>query len=819
MAAGNVQVVLSMNAANYTQALKNAQAQLDSFAGKTRGAGHATVSSMQASSAAIRTLEGGMANNVRAVERFITTIPGVGRALQAIFPVVGALATLGIFAKMGKEVYDFIQTTNKVPQAIQTGFRDLSNSSLLANDELRKTNDTLQAQIDKLSGHHQNTLALTLDEARINADKLAQSLDRDNQQIQQLLKTNQITTLGAMFTGKGGTADVSGSVNYYDQQLANAGHAYNLAVHNAGGDTNNPAVQAAQAAIDARRADAQRWTQSQITSRRAGIGYYGDQSANLNILTGYQDVLNGQQDQENLQSDNVKLAARAKSLQAAKDFADQQKQAQEKIVKDWRDQLDAQEAAQGKSNEREVEFWAAKAQSVKQGSLAYKAALDEANKVAREDRTSTTHGSADLLTNLGNDGRLGQGIAEPGSGQARIEAILAKQQTETLESNKAGISEDSKSAVDYLKNLNEGVNIQRQNATALAEQSLQSAVATGRMSQLDAAQITATMHAQDYADTLERLQAAIESVNSDPGLSNLDKLRQTSGLNNQVSSLNGARAVQLAQDNSAIDSQSLSGSIRDALNLYVQQATDTAAQIREVMTSAFESVNSSLSESLMAPSHNRTEYWRNVRNGLAGSARGIGSHLLNSGLNQAEGGVLSAFGFGSQTKPDGSAGNPLYVRMAGGIPGVGSASTSSIGSFVRGIFGGGLTSSASQVLSSAQSVATGLSTTATDTSSVLDSIPLQGFFAGGGDVAANRPAIIGERGPEMFVPNSAGRIIPNNQLGGNSHTAYIDARGATDQAGTEAAVHRAMRQYGPYLVQQSVQATNERSKRLPTSRR
>jgi hypothetical protein len=222
----------------------------------------------------------------------------------------------------------------------------------------------------------------------------------------------------------------------------------------------------------------------------------------------------------------------------------------------------------------------------------------------------------------------------------------------------------------------------------------------------------------------------------------------------------------------------------------------------------------------MAPSHNRTEYWRNVRNGLAGSARGIGSHLLNSGLNQAEGGVLSAFGFGSQTKPDGSAGNPLYVRMAGGVPGVGGASTSSIGSFVRGIFGGGLTSStASQVLSNAQSVATGLSTTDSDSSSVLDSIPLQGFFAGGGDVVANRPAMIGEKGPEIFVPGSAGRIIPNNQLGGTTHNWNIDARGATDPAATEASIHRAMRQYAPQIISQSVQATNERSKRLPTSRR
>jgi len=40
-----------------------------------------------------------------------------------------------------------------------------------------------------------------------------------------------------------------------------------------------------------------------------------------------------------------------------------------------------------------------------------------------------------------------------------------------------------------------------------------------------------------------------------------------------------------------------------------------------------------------------------------------------------------------------------------------------------------------------------------------------GAMANGGTVAANTPFLIGERGPELFVPNNAGRIIPNNRLG------------------------------------------------------
>jgi len=42
---------------------------------------------------------------------------------------------------------------------------------------------------------------------------------------------------------------------------------------------------------------------------------------------------------------------------------------------------------------------------------------------------------------------------------------------------------------------------------------------------------------------------------------------------------------------------------------------------------------------------------------------------------------------------------------------------------------------------------------------------LFGFAAGG--ATDTSPMIVGERGPELFIPNSAGRIIPNNQLGNN----------------------------------------------------
>jgi hypothetical protein len=49
-----------------------------------------------------------------------------------------------------------------------------------------------------------------------------------------------------------------------------------------------------------------------------------------------------------------------------------------------------------------------------------------------------------------------------------------------------------------------------------------------------------------------------------------------------------------------------------------------------------------------------------------------------------------------------------------------------------------------------------------------------GIFGGGkaigGPVNSNTPYLVGEKGPEIFMPRNAGTIIPNNALGSGSTT-------------------------------------------------
>jgi phage-related protein len=56
-----------------------------------------------------------------------------------------------------------------------------------------------------------------------------------------------------------------------------------------------------------------------------------------------------------------------------------------------------------------------------------------------------------------------------------------------------------------------------------------------------------------------------------------------------------------------------------------------------------------------------------------------------------------------------------------------------------------------------------------------------GFRAAGGSVAAGSSYVVGERGPEMFVPSSNGTIVPNGGMGG---TINITVNGAIDAEGT-----------------------------------
>lgn len=80
----------------------------------------------------------------------------------------------------------------------------------------------------------------------------------------------------------------------------------------------------------------------------------------------------------------------------------------------------------------------------------------------------------------------------------------------------------------------------------------------------------------------------------------------------------------------------------------------------------------------------------------------------------------------------------------------------------------------------------------------------------GGYVAAQTPYVVGEKGPELFVPGGSGTIIPNKNMAmgsGGGVTVNVDARGSADPAAVRAQVEQGILQAAPAIIAAAQQRT------------
>jgi hypothetical protein len=82
----------------------------------------------------------------------------------------------------------------------------------------------------------------------------------------------------------------------------------------------------------------------------------------------------------------------------------------------------------------------------------------------------------------------------------------------------------------------------------------------------------------------------------------------------------------------------------------------------------------------------------------------------------------------------------------------------------------------------------GINNTGLGTFNPANSFPGLGRRALGGPVAGGTPYIVGEKGPELFMPGRSGTVIPNNALGGGSTSVVVnvDASGNSNVQGDQA---------------------------------
>ncbi|RZU39326.1 tail tape-measure protein [Edaphobacter modestus] len=569
MPAGNVQVVLSVDKATYSQAMTEAQRQLDSFAGKARTAGHSTVSSMQAASASIRLLENPMSANIRAIERLISQSQVLSGVLKAAFPVVGAVMLGEMFLKLGTEVAEFVKKANDMPKAIGQGFNSLHLSSQAATDALKLTNDQLQNHIDKLQGKTQNNLAIQLDETRIKADELAKSLEQDANKVKELLSQNKLTGLAGLLTGQAGTGSVSGSVSYGMNEIQHLAYLNRQAV-------GTPGAAQAQKNLADKQEYYRKYAQNQLFIRNhpeyatdeSTQDMAGDQTANKAILTGFLDVLNDQQASQAEKNRNAALVP--KNQQAEVNSAAAKKQADE-----FRKQLEIDQELWNKAQELE--------RNMAQFSTQYLDEFYKTNGLSTADNTSLT-----------------------AAGKASNERIQA---------------------------LREAIDLQKQFSDAQAESSIQMQAATGNMTKLDAAQAMVNLHTSQYNDAIAQLQAQRQGITTDKRYGDNDEARQAAlqRNQNQMDSLNASRTIQVAQDNVQANPQASSALVgaKDALDDFVLASKDAASQMRNIT----ESILGGLNQQLVAGLSGQRTNFGNFGAGVFRSVAGAGlTHLEGSAL-------------------------------------------------------------------------------------------------------------------------------------------------------------------------------------------
>ena len=214
--AGRLVVNLEAGTAQFVLDMDKANKKLNEF-------GAHGVSSMQATSAALRTLEGNFTNNLRAAERFLATTLNLGGVLQKAFPIVGGIALLGVLTDLFKkagEVHDALLKMEQAPQRIGSEFRQLNEPIAQSNAELAVTNDKLEMAIAKLEGKKSNGLKLALDEARLAANELATSLDKDLIEMNKLLQQESVPFWQRAL----GKASTDGVEKYFGGKDGNGGY-------------------------------------------------------------------------------------------------------------------------------------------------------------------------------------------------------------------------------------------------------------------------------------------------------------------------------------------------------------------------------------------------------------------------------------------------------------------------------------------------------------------------------------------------------------------------------------------------------------------
>ena len=865
------------NAASALSRILRAQAQAADEAAKATGrlgaSGHASVSGMQAASAGIRLLENPFGNNIRAIERLTTMLPGVSNLFKAAFPVVGAIAAIGVITELGDRVaaaFQKLKDMEQAPNRIRAAFVSLNEEQVKAVDDLDLTNVKLEDTIAKLEKRPRNVFAETLVEDRKRADELTSSIAASINKADELARKEQ-PGLFARFSGTAGTQDITAQLDKYNDQINTIRLKQQSALAMPGlsladkddiankAEAEVRAVNAARAKYDAAqlfkeqtKPETQTFT---IEDNRERMGILRGDLTN-SLLLGNQATASDQN-----KTDEARLA-KDQAAKEAEELAKQQKEKQrplieiqqelDRAVKTSSDRLAAQKAALQELTPAQAEYAKAVGMAKERNDQLTESLSDKRKNADGGSLSSAQRGQ--LATGLNNDilaaqAKLQETInAENGKAlELSREKLAASERALTTqfaslavqreEAGNAAVLAAYESHPDLngtvadeirMKAMEEFDNkVKESNAQQLHDLALQIAAQRNlNAAKLQGAEFVRAAQLQNRFGEIDNSNASPQQKQALKDAASLQSQMSRdsnttnpwiTGAKDQLENLNRTlvQLDKIRNSEEAIKEIEMErGKLLDEMALKMNDVGVglhvALSQMADDVQTSSKIARDSLMQLQTGVNDTLAKVMTGQKTGWAKMFQSDGESLIKKGLGNLEGSALKSLGFGS--KADGSSGSPFYVKVVGFGGSGASPSWIPGGSTADGLpLGGGTIQQGLQGLSGGGGGGGGFTGIF---STILKSL-FAGFHADGGTIGAGQWGIVGEQGPEAAYGGTTGLSITPNGKGGSGQITYqIDARGA-DAAQVEARVARAIAMSHQSSVSQSLAARKEQALRRP----
>jgi hypothetical protein len=521
--------------------LRDAKAALAAIETEETAIVRESMSARMAATAEMRVLEGNIQGSTRAAAAFLTTIPGVGEAMQGAFAVFGAVALAGVVVDLGEKLYTAFdiggERARKTQQDIAAVTREIERSTTSLNVQI----DRLQQEQAKLEHVPFNGIKLVLDEASEAAQKLAEQLDqvaeRQKAVIAGMSASMPQRMLGGAQTGYEQTM-VSEHAKWIAQAKTQQDQLNESVSYGNSLQTRLAELKSRQAAADAAAAGSNGETgivanySREIQAVQQMVQWQQQEQAQIKAtiaLNQQQAATQGARDAHGATSiDNSQQRAAQEAVRKA---VAAQKAAQEAAIQADRQNLDEMKSLHAMTAEDEANYWMGVAMQATSGSREYTTAIDEANKALGRYQQETAELSQ----------RVGQQLRETWDAAQKAAEDATKKQQE--------LANATAEAAQRMVSAQQGA------ANAVAEANLRAGEASGGITKLAAAQKEAQLHALAYREELERLDAELTKVSQDQALTPQQRTQQVGQLQSQKVQVQGQQQAAGISDQANIQQQ------------------------------------------------------------------------------------------------------------------------------------------------------------------------------------------------------------------------------------------------------------------------